>query len=155
MWFNMHLFSSFCTFRKKVSGLAGCKKVQRRRKLSPITRGKSLLRTKRKLPSCQIPFDFMDNSRRDACSVFLLSLSLSYPSRGVTVRIHTDALEIIMGPDNSVSPSLQIRSRASHFWRRVAPFRIFHHTGSLSQLRTMLPESSSRPLPAKRPNHAT
>ena len=28
-------------------------------------------------------------------------------------------------------------------------------TASLSHLRTMLPESSSRPLPAKRPNHAT
>ena len=29
------------------------------------------------------------------------------------------------------------------------------YTASLSQLRTMLPESSSRPLPAKRPYHAT
>ena len=28
-------------------------------------------------------------------------------------------------------------------------------TGSLSHLRTMLPESSSWPLPAQRPNHAT
>ena len=31
----------------------------------------------------------------------------------------------------------------------------FHITGSLSHLMTMLPESSSCPQPAQRPNHAT
>ena len=40
--------------------------------------------------------------------------------------------------------------------RREGAKRItLHITGSSSHLRTMLPESSSQPLPAKQPNHAT
>ena len=37
----------------------------------------------------------------------------------------------------------------------VIPHSIEVHTASSSHLRTMLPEGSNRPLPAKQPNHAT
>ena len=39
--------------------------------------------------------------------------------------------------------------------RRNLQVRITSPTGTSSHLRTMLPESSSRPLPAQQPNHAT
>ena len=37
----------------------------------------------------------------------------------------------------------------------LTPLQICVYTASLSHLRTMLPDSSNQPFPAKRPNHAT